>query len=136
MNQNPLENNPSSMEKILRERWVWIIIPFLLIWTSSFFLLGNHDSDFNYFFLPLIIIFFISVAFMRGLPGISSAHGTLEIILAYASIFLFFIFYGLFIYFLINIKRINKRNLYIISAIIVFISLFVIRGLTHMNFGF
>ena len=120
------------MEKLLRSRIVWlVIIPTITILIISIIL-----SNFNFQPQDLLVLFAFFPNFPifaeRGL-GIETRVGTsVPIFGSILAITNAIFIWTLFIWFIVVIKKINKRNLYLISLIFLILIISGIRGCTML----
>lgn len=130
---NPKYKNEeiNIFEKVFRSRIIWtIIIPGICYLISGFWL-GIYIV-----LIPLALggmLIGMPSGFVYGAFNIELAHGPRQAILwVISAIIYYLIFGGLYIYFLINIKRLSRRKLYMIGVILMIILMITMKGCATM----
>ena len=107
----------AKLEEIARKRITWVLV-LVVGYVSSYFWLGE-----DFLAVPFVIL-----TAPIGLGNFIPESSKSPLIPMYLMIFGHTIFWGLFAYFLTNIKKVNVRTLYTISLIILLVIVTTLIG--------
>ena len=125
----------NKYERILRSRRFWIYAPLLLTYMIVAIIVGSKDKDWLFLWLP-IGFFFLPAGFLHGSGLYKLSMSISDNIAWFIYILIYLLYYGGFIWFLIRLKRMNRKTLLRLGLLVLIIMIITIKGCATMNYSF